>query len=81
MLFFGLEPYVVKGVYLAGTEQPNHWVDISEVFDTKVEAIRCHVSQVREPENLVERLKERATAVDQYGREVLREEFRVMRIG
>jgi LmbE family N-acetylglucosaminyl deacetylase len=81
LLDLGLEPYVVKGVYLAGTEQPNHWVDISEVFDTKVEAIRCHVSQVREPENLAERLKERGTAVDQYGREVLREEFRVMRIG
>ena len=81
LLDFGLDPHVVKEIYLAGPDQANHWVDISEVFDIKVKAIQCHVSQVREPEKLEERLKDRNTATDQYGQEVLREEFRVMRIG
>jgi LmbE family N-acetylglucosaminyl deacetylase len=81
LLDFGLDPHVVKEVYLTGPDQPNRWVDITEVFDTKVKAIQCHVSQVREPENLEERLKDRNSATDQYGHEVLREEFRVMKIG
>ena len=78
LLDLGLEPHTVKEVYLTGTERSNLWVDISDAFDIKVKAIRCHVSQVRDPENLVERLKTRSTAIDQYAREVLREEFRVM---
>jgi LmbE family N-acetylglucosaminyl deacetylase len=81
LLDLGLEPHVVKEVYLAGTNQPNCWVDITEVLNTKIEAIRCHTSQVKNPDNLYERVKHRSTATDQYGREVLREEFRVMRIG
>jgi LmbE family N-acetylglucosaminyl deacetylase len=81
LLDLGLEPHTVKAVYLTGAEQPNRWIDITEVFDIKIEAIRCHVSQVRDPENLVERLKARNSAVDHYGREVLREEFRVLAIG
>ncbi|MBN1994787.1 MAG: PIG-L family deacetylase [Anaerolineae bacterium] len=81
LLDLGLEPHTVKEVYLTGTERANLWVDISEVFDLKIKAIRCHVSQVRDPDNLYERIKERNTTLDQYGREVLREEFRVMQIG
>jgi LmbE family N-acetylglucosaminyl deacetylase len=77
----GLEPHVVKEVYLAGAEQPNCWVDISEMFDLKIKAIRCHVSQVKGREDLEERIRTRSAAIDQYGREVLREEFRVMKIG
>lgn len=81
LLELELEPHVVKQLYLAGAEQPNHWVDISDVFDTKVKAILCHTSQITEPENVAERIRERSRAIDSYGREVLREEFRVMNIG
>jgi LmbE family N-acetylglucosaminyl deacetylase len=81
LLDFGLEPHVVKKVYLTGTERPNCWVDISEVLDLKVKAIRCHASQVKGREDLAERIRARSAAIDQYGREVLREEFRVIKIG
>lgn len=81
LLAEGLEPHVVKEVYLAGTDHPNRWVNITEVFDHKVQAICCHASQVRDPAGLVERLKGRSSAVDQYGREVMREEFRVIKFG
>ncbi|MEM7346636.1 MAG: PIG-L family deacetylase, partial [Chloroflexota bacterium] len=77
----GLEPHVVQDVYLAGPEHPNIWVDITAVFEQKIEAILCHTSQIGEPENLEERIKPRLTATDQYGQEVCREEFRVIHVG
>jgi len=81
LLNHGLEPHTVKEVYLSGANEPNLWVDISAVFDTKIAAIRCHASQIKDPDDLHQRIKERSMATDQYGREVLHEEFRVMRIG
>ncbi len=37
----------VKQVYFFNTDQPNHWVDIGDVLDTKIEARLRHVSQVQ----------------------------------
>ncbi len=81
LLAQGLEPHWVKEVYLAGSERPDRWYDITAVFERKLQAIRCHASQVREPETLEERQRQRGRAVDVYGQEVLREEFNVMVIG
>jgi LmbE family N-acetylglucosaminyl deacetylase len=81
LLAEGLEPHTVQEVHLAGAEYPDRWVNISGVFDTKIKAIRCHTSQIKEPENLLERVKERSKGVDEYGQEVYREGFRVMMIG
>jgi LmbE family N-acetylglucosaminyl deacetylase len=81
LLVEGLEPHIVKEVYLAASIQPDRWIDISQIFERKLEAIRCHASQVREPETLEQRLRERSLVVDIYGREVLREEFNVMLVG
>jgi LmbE family N-acetylglucosaminyl deacetylase len=44
----GLEPHKVKEALFFGAEEANHWIDISDTFAKKVEALRCHVSQVRE---------------------------------
>lgn len=78
LLAEGLEPHSVTEVYLAGTEQPNRWVEISEVFETKIKAILCHASQIKEPEKLPERMRERSKAIDEYNREVFREGFKVL---
>ncbi|RAQ95827.1 PIG-L deacetylase family protein [Thermogemmatispora tikiterensis] len=43
----GLAPHTVRQIYFFNTDQPNHWVDISAVFERKVEARCCHVSQLR----------------------------------
>lgn len=40
----GLEPFEVPNLWLP-TEEPDTFVDISEVIDTKLEALRRHVSQ------------------------------------
>ena len=37
----------VKQIYFFNTDEPNHWVDISDVIDTKVAARCCHVSQIQ----------------------------------
>ncbi|MFC2038693.1 PIG-L deacetylase family protein [Chloroflexota bacterium] len=42
----GFLPHKVVEILLWGTEDPNHYVDIVDVFDKKVEALRCHMSQV-----------------------------------
>lgn len=77
----GLEPHTVKEVYLAGPVHPDRWIDITDVFERKLAAIRCHVSQVREPEALEERIRQRDKSVDIYGREVLHEAFNNIIIG
>ncbi|HUX87352.1 MAG TPA: PIG-L deacetylase family protein [Chloroflexota bacterium] len=59
----GLLPHKVKEVYLWGAPNPNVWVDISSTFETKIESLRCHVSQVGKAEQLAERLRERAQKV------------------
>jgi LmbE family N-acetylglucosaminyl deacetylase len=37
----------------------NHYVDITSTFDRKVAAVQAHVSQVKDPDTLSERLRER----------------------
>jgi LmbE family N-acetylglucosaminyl deacetylase len=42
----GLAPHNVKQLYVHGNEKPDTWVDISDTLDTKIEALKKHVSQV-----------------------------------
>ena len=48
----GLEPHSVNTMYLFFTDKPNAWVDVSDTIDTKIDALRQHVSQLRKPEEL-----------------------------
>ena len=41
----GLLPHNVKRLYIHGNEKPNTWVDIGETLETKIEALKKHVSQ------------------------------------
>jgi len=41
----GLGPHRVEEALLAGTDQPNHHVDVTDFFDRKMKALRCHKSQ------------------------------------
>ena len=81
LLDVGLEPHTVAEVYLGGSEHPNRWVNISSVLEKKLDALRCHASQFDDPEEVVKRITERSREVDEYGQEVFREGFRVMKIG
>jgi LmbE family N-acetylglucosaminyl deacetylase len=45
----GLEPHKVSEVYLWGSEEPDTFLDITETFTTKMDALYCHASQMKRP--------------------------------
>ncbi len=73
-------PHPVHEIYLAGALQPDRWVDITDVMELKIQAIRSHASQLTDPEGVIERVRQRAEAVDEYGQSVYREAFRYLRL-
>lgn len=60
----GLEPVYIREVYLTGSMQADTWVDISASFDRKVEALRCHKSQIKDLDGLADRMRERMQKKD-----------------
>jgi LmbE family N-acetylglucosaminyl deacetylase len=64
----GLEAWIVSEVWIAGTNAPTHYVDITETFPRKVAALRAHVSQTGDRDGLEGFLRERlARAGEQAG--------------
>lgn len=45
----GLEPHTVPEVWLMGSAQMTHAVEITETFDAKIRALHCHESQLDDP--------------------------------
>jgi LmbE family N-acetylglucosaminyl deacetylase len=66
----GLEPHKVQEMWFWASEDINHRSDITDTFDLKVAALRCHESQLGEydipqPEDwLRQRCKEMAEGTD-----------------
>lgn len=58
LLEAGYEPHNVKRVYIHGSEKPDTWVDISETMDKKIAALKKHVSQVGEWEEMEKVVRE-----------------------
>lgn len=55
----GLEPHVVKEVWLSVTGQPNVVLDITEFWETKLKALHEHRSQIGDQEKFDERMRNR----------------------
>jgi LmbE family N-acetylglucosaminyl deacetylase len=55
----GLEPWKVGEVWLMAGPSPNHYVDITDVFDRKLAALRAHESQTADRGRLQEEMRER----------------------
>jgi LmbE family N-acetylglucosaminyl deacetylase len=53
-----LEPWTVREVWIAGGPTPTNYVDITETFGRKIAALRCHASQISDPDGLERRLRE-----------------------
>ena len=62
LLSQGYLPHKVKEVLTWGTDDPNYWVDISDTFAVKIEALRSHKSQIgkRDFPEVYKWLRERA---------------------
>ena len=55
----GLEPHSVKEVYVSLPVKPDTVVDVTDTFDLKIKALREHKSQIKDPDKLEERLRQR----------------------
>ena len=53
----GLAAHRVRRLYLFWPNEPNVRVDISSTIDRKIDALRAHVSQIKEPDKLDERIR------------------------
>lgn len=54
----GLAKHVVRRLYLFWSNHPNAWVDVSATIGRKIDALRAHASQIREPDRLEARIRE-----------------------
>ena len=55
----GLEPHKVKEILIWGNDEPNFAVDITDVVETKIQALLRHASQFGEGEEFLKFVRER----------------------
>jgi LmbE family N-acetylglucosaminyl deacetylase len=74
----GLAAHRVRRLYLFWTTHPTAWVDVSATIGRKVDALRAHASQIREPEGLAARIAEWAAGDGARIGTAAAEDFRVV---
>jgi LmbE family N-acetylglucosaminyl deacetylase len=57
----GLEPHIVREVWVSLTLEPNVTIDVTEFWETKIMAINEHKSQIGDPDALEKRMRDRHT--------------------
>jgi LmbE family N-acetylglucosaminyl deacetylase len=55
----GLPAHKVRRLYLMWSNQADTWIDVTSTADRKIEALRCHSSQLHDPEAVFERIRGR----------------------
>ncbi len=63
LLDAGLEPHTVPETWIIGGPDPDHFVDITDVIEKKIEALLCHQSQISDPARIQKMLPEWANEV------------------
>jgi LmbE family N-acetylglucosaminyl deacetylase len=79
----GLEPWIVREVWLAGDPEPDTYVDITGTYERKLAAILAHTSQHPDAAAIDPRMRESLGAAARkagYGDGRLAESYRVIRI-
>jgi LmbE family N-acetylglucosaminyl deacetylase len=56
----GLEPHKTAEIWFFNPEQPDLVVDVSSTLEDKFDALRAHASQVRDPEAVFQRIRDRS---------------------
>ncbi|MDH3294962.1 MAG: PIG-L family deacetylase [Acidimicrobiia bacterium] len=54
----GLEPHTVPEVWIMGGPKPDHFVDITDTVEQKIEALLCHKSQMSDPGSMPDRIRQ-----------------------
>jgi len=54
----GFEPWRVREIWMTGSPQPNHFVDITETFPKKIAALHAHESQTAHNKELEKMVRE-----------------------
>ena len=53
----GLAAHAVRRIYLFWPNEPTAWVDVGPTLERKLAALRCHASQIAEPDALLDRIR------------------------
>jgi LmbE family N-acetylglucosaminyl deacetylase len=77
LLAEGYEPFHVTELYLNLTLQPDTYIDISETIEKKLDALRCHASQI--DDEALDWIRQRNAETGQQAGYGYAEAFRVMR--
>jgi LmbE family N-acetylglucosaminyl deacetylase len=59
LLVDGLEPFTVRELWVVGHPDPNVAVDMTDAFDRKIAALKCHASQIADIDSLAEYVRGR----------------------
>lgn len=74
----GFEPHQITDLWFFGTDTPNKYIDISDVLDKKVKALKAHESQLENPAAMEKRIREWAQNIGKEGDMEYAESFRVI---
>ena len=72
------DPHRVEEIHFFGSHKPNHFVDISDVIDLKLELLACHRSQFPDFAKVEKFVRERMSK--QHAEYAYAESFRVLKI-
>lgn len=75
----GFQPHMPKEVWCSLTMQPNTTLDVTDMWDVKMQAILKHTTQVQDPEKLIERFKSRRAEDSTEENPRYEEKFRVVK--
>ena len=75
-----LQPHLAQEIYLWGSEDPDTYVDISGYVDMKVDTLKKHASQIRDPSGRGERIRSRSQSVGERVGLPFAEAFRVLQV-
>jgi LmbE family N-acetylglucosaminyl deacetylase len=53
----GLSPHAVSEIYFFASAEPDTWIDIGPTLHLKLQALRCHVSQIQKPKRMEEMVR------------------------
>jgi len=75
----GFQPHMPKEVWCSLTMQPNTTIDVTDMWDIKMQAILKHTTQVQDPDKLIERFKSRRAEDSTEENPRYEEKFRVVK--